>query len=145
MTDDQIIDEILRREGGYVDHPADPGGPTRYGITLATLADWRRTPQTAADVQALTEADAREIYRARYLAPFDDLTILKPHAVDIAVNSGVTTARAMVARAMQQRRRSPATQLVVERLRHYARLVKEKPAKAVFLEGWINRALDFLE
>ena len=34
MTVDQMIDDILRREGGYVNHPADKGGPTKYGITL---------------------------------------------------------------------------------------------------------------
>lgn len=144
MTDEQIVDAILQREGGYVDHPADSGGPTNRGITIGTLADWRGHEVTAADVQALTEAEAKEIYRQRYLKPFDDLTFLKAHAVDIAVNSGVTTARAMVNRAMSQTRRSPASQLVVERLKHYARIVRQKPAKAVFLEGWINRTAEFI-
>ena len=37
MTDDDIIDGIIRREGStYTNDPADPGGPTKYGITLAT-------------------------------------------------------------------------------------------------------------
>ncbi len=35
QTDAQIIDAILRREGGFVDHPADRGGATKYGITHA--------------------------------------------------------------------------------------------------------------
>ena len=33
--------ELLVHEGGHVDHPKDPGGPTNMGITIATLADWR--------------------------------------------------------------------------------------------------------
>ncbi|HGV4401999.1 TPA: glycosyl hydrolase 108 family protein, partial [Klebsiella pneumoniae] len=33
MTADQIIEGILGKEGGYVDHPSDKGGPTRWGIT----------------------------------------------------------------------------------------------------------------
>lgn len=38
-TVDEMIDAIIRREGGYVNHPADRGGPTRYGITMATLSE----------------------------------------------------------------------------------------------------------
>ena len=36
MTKDEIIDEIIQREAGYVNHPADRGGPTNWGITAKT-------------------------------------------------------------------------------------------------------------
>ena len=32
---DRLIDALIEREGGYVDHPADKGGPTCFGITEA--------------------------------------------------------------------------------------------------------------
>ena len=32
---DDLIDDLIAREGGFVDHPADKGGPTRWGITQA--------------------------------------------------------------------------------------------------------------
>jgi lysozyme family protein len=67
MTDDAIISEVLAREGGYVDHPADRGGPTNFGITLATLADFVGHPVTASDVRLLDETTARTIYRSRYI------------------------------------------------------------------------------
>lgn len=35
MTIDDLIDAVIDREGGYVHHPADRGGPTRWGITEA--------------------------------------------------------------------------------------------------------------
>ena len=67
---DICLDEMLRHEGGYADHPADPGGATNLGITHKTLASWRRVspwsalPKSA--VQALTRTEAAEIYRAGY-------------------------------------------------------------------------------
>jgi lysozyme family protein len=85
------VAEVLRQEGGYIDHPADPGGCTNRGITRATLVIWRRQPVTCAEVATLGEAEARAIYRAHYwnavrgddLPPGLDLVVL-----DAAVNSG---------------------------------------------------------
>jgi len=84
---------VLRHEGGFIDHPSDRGGPTKYGITLRTLRGWRDDETlTADDVRALTEAEAREIYLARYWNPIrgDELPPGVDLAVfDYAVNSGV--------------------------------------------------------
>lgn len=57
---------VLGKEGGFVEHPDDPGGPTNRGITQVVLAEWRRRPVTRAEVEALSEAEAMEIYRSRY-------------------------------------------------------------------------------
>ena len=81
----------LRWEGGYVDHPKDPGGCTNHGITRATLERWRRAPTSCDDVRALTEKEAQAIYRAHYwnavqgdaLPDGIDLVVF-----DFAVNSG---------------------------------------------------------
>lgn len=65
MTVSELIDDTLRREGSaYTDHPTDK--PTKYGITPALLADDLGVPMsqvTKADIQALTEEQARGIYR----------------------------------------------------------------------------------
>lgn len=92
---------ILHHEGGYVDHPSDPGGATNMGITHITLADWRGEPVTKQDVQRLTELEAREIYRARYwnavmaddLPPGVDLVVF-----DFAVNAGVSRSAKLLQR-----------------------------------------------
>lgn len=57
---------VLAQEGGYADHPYDPGGATNFGITIATLRDWRGRPVSKADVRALGRDEVAAIYRARY-------------------------------------------------------------------------------
>jgi lysozyme family protein len=75
---------VLKYEGGYVNHPSDPGGATNFGITLRTLRDWRGDDSLTADaVRTLNETEAREIYLARYWNPIrgDEL----PPGIDLAV------------------------------------------------------------
>jgi lysozyme family protein len=144
VSDDQILAAILRREGGYVDDPADRGRCTNMGITIGTLRDWRGKAVTCDDVRRLTEQEARDIYRARYLTPFDGIdAAIKPQVVDIAVNAGVSRARALLALA-QQSDRPLQTALAIERLRHYARIVRADASQSKFMLGWINRAVEFL-
>lgn len=144
MTDEQILADILRREGGYVDDRFDRGRCTNMGITRTTLQDWRGQMVTCDDVRQLTEDEARAIYTARYLRPFDGVeSSIKPQVVDIAVNSGLTRARTLLALA-QQGSKPVGVQLVIERLKFYARLVKADPTQAKFLNGWITRAVEFL-
>ncbi|HIC66466.1 MAG TPA: acetylmuramidase, partial [Paracoccus sp.] len=84
--------EIFAHEGGYVDHPKDPGGATNMGITIGTLREWRGGPVTKDDVRSLTKREAETIYRARYWNPVrgDDLRAgVDLVALDPAVNSGV--------------------------------------------------------
>lgn len=87
-----VMAHVFREEGGYVDHPRDPGGATNMGITHITLAEYRGHPVSKADVKALTKAEASEIYRKRYwnVIKGDDL----PAGIDLvmmdgSVNSGV--------------------------------------------------------
>lgn len=83
----------LPHEGGYSDHPKDPGGATNMGITHITLANWRGLKSvTKADVKALTLNEATVIYAENYWAPVRGSDL--PYGVDLAVfdygvNSGV--------------------------------------------------------
>lgn len=82
---------VLAREGGFVQDPRDPGGATKFGITRRTLARARGGGVSVEDVRALSEGEARAIYRRLYwsplradaLPPGPDLALF-----DFAVNSG---------------------------------------------------------
>lgn len=87
-----VLAETLRHEGGFVNHPADPGGATNLGITRATLSDWLGREASVAEVRSLTVEQAAAIYRARYWNPLrgDDLPAgLDLVAFDAGVNSGI--------------------------------------------------------
>ena len=82
--------ETLRHEGGWSDHPKDPGGATMKGVTLDTYRRWR-PGATKAQLRAITDAEVAAIYRKGYwdAVNADDLPAgLDLVAFDGAVNSG---------------------------------------------------------
>ena len=88
---ERALSLVLEHEGGYVDHPRDPGGATNLGITLDTLSSWLGRVATKADVLALKVSDVGPIYRRRYWDTIegDELPDGLDYAVfDFAVNSG---------------------------------------------------------
>lgn len=102
---------VLAHEGGYVDHPLDPGGATNLGVTLgvareAGLDKDRDGDVDKADVKALTPADAAKVYRERYwlAAACDKLPAGVDYIVfDTAVNMGVSRAARYVQTAVSVR------------------------------------------
>jgi len=80
---------VFGAEGGFVNDAADPGGPTNFGITLETLASWRKDKGdknkavTVDDVRNLTKNEATEIYRTNYWAPLKCSEL--PSGVDLVV------------------------------------------------------------
>ena len=68
---EQIARQIVAREGGYVNDPDDPGGATNFGVTIGTMQslgmDLNRDGRIdAADVRALTRAQAEQIFVEHY-------------------------------------------------------------------------------
>lgn len=91
-----MLDGIIKSEGGYVNHPNDRGGATKYGITIATLRSWRGKAVTNTDVQNLTVEEARDIYFNRYVKAPGFLAVFELDAkvgyelIDAGVLSGPT-------------------------------------------------------
>ena len=95
--------EVLAFEGGYADDPADRGGPTNLGVTLAVLSQWLGRPAGANELRSLTPAAAAAIYRALYWRPAGCEGL--PAGVDLmvfdgAVNMGVAVAVRMLQAAV---------------------------------------------
>lgn len=88
---DRVLAHTLKEEGGYVNHPSDPGGRTNLGVTQKAWEAYVGHPVTEADMRALTPAIVEPFYRARYwnACRCDDLASgVDAIVFDIAVNSG---------------------------------------------------------
>jgi lysozyme family protein len=102
MNLDEMIEEVIAREGDYVNHPADRGGPTRWGITEAVA----RPQGYAGDMRKLPREEAAAIYRRLYwLKPgYDRVAGLAPEVAaelfDTAVNMGPDVATGFFQRAL---------------------------------------------
>ena len=62
----EIQSYVLASEGGYVNHPKDPGKATNMGITIGTLRAWRGSRVTNEDVKNLSKEEAMSIYKRQY-------------------------------------------------------------------------------
>lgn len=88
---ERALSAVLKHEGGYVNHPKDPGGPTNKGVTLANFRKYVKPGGSIADLKSLTVAQAGVVFRRHYwdAVSATDLPDGVDYAVfDFAVNSG---------------------------------------------------------
>ncbi|HHP8809977.1 TPA: glycoside hydrolase family 108 protein [Acinetobacter baumannii] len=102
MNIEQYLDELIKREGGYVNNPADRGGATKYGITEAVA----RANGFKGNMRDLPLEVAKAIYRKNYwtLPRFDQVNGISPavaeELLDTGVNCGVAFAKPLLQRAL---------------------------------------------
>ena len=102
MDIDDLIDAVIGREGGYANHPADRGGPTRWGVTQAVA----RSHGYAGDMRGFPRDQACAIYRRLYwLKPAYDRVaersaVVAAELFDTGVNMGPAVATAFLQRAL---------------------------------------------
>lgn len=100
MSFDPVIDAILNKEKGFVDHPSDRGGPTNWGITQAVA----RANGYEGDMRLMPESFARQVYLKRYITEpaFDQVHALSEkignELIDTGVNMGPPVASMMLQR-----------------------------------------------
>lgn len=153
----RALDKLLVLEGGFVDHPADRGGPTKFGISQASY------PMVA--IARLTRDDATQIFHRDFWTKLKLDHILDEQLAsavfDMGVNAGIGTAANLLQRAVNATGRAlsvdghigPSTIAVVnasrpEHLRaafrracrhYYEDIVTANPSQRVFFKGWMNR------
>jgi lysozyme family protein len=170
-----IFDALIDREGGYVAHLKDKGGPTKYGITIPTLCAFRRSihgfvPETPEgereQIKVLSRREAKAIYQVcfyeRYGINLLPGVSVQEVTLDCAVLHGPRRAikwlqKAVGAKAdgligakteaaaMRQDHFQTVARITAYRARFLARLVRRRPGQIVFLVGWIDRAALFLD
>lgn len=157
---ERALEFVLRWEGRFVNHPADPGGATNRGITQATYDRWRRENNLPArSVRELTEEETHGIYRALYwergrcgelpervgFVHFDgcvnhgrkNAAKLLQRTLKVADDGAVGSETLGAAAAANDQ--ATALALVEARREFYQGVVVANPSKAVFLKGWLNR------
>jgi lysozyme family protein len=88
---DVCLEKMLAHEGGYVDHPQDPGGRTNLGVTQRVWEEWMGRPVSEKEMRALTPTMVKPLYKRKYwdAVRADDLVAGVDYCVfDVAVNSG---------------------------------------------------------
>ncbi|MGV1049163.1 MAG: glycoside hydrolase family 108 protein [Solirubrobacterales bacterium] len=142
----RVMNFIRQWEGGYVDHPADPGGATNRGITIGTLSRWRESKglpaATKEDVRKLTQAEADEIYREWYWKPSGAADAKDYQTALLLMDSGVLHGVGAPQAWVREYGLDP-WRIAARRLRVYTG--KDGGQWGAFGKGWTNRVAALLE
>ena len=157
MNFDQAFDILLKYEGGFSDHAADPGGKTRFGITEAVA----REAGYRGDMRELPLDLAKRIYKDRYwdAVRAEELPEAIRYAVfDAAVNSGPRQAILWLQRAVGVKddgiigpktlaavHAADPERLLRRFLSQRLRFMTNLPNWSSFSRGWARRIADLME
>ena len=154
---DVFINRLLKHEGGYVNHPDDPGGATNWGITERVARKWGYKGH----MRDLPRETAIEIYRQEYWQPVEAMGLPYPlqfQVFDANVNHGLRNAVKLLQRAagvaddgqfgpMTKRAVGNALPLALGVLFNEHRLLfyTNLGTFSSFGRGWVRRVVDNLD
>ena len=151
----ECLDIVLKSEGGFVNHPSDPGGMTNLGVTKKVWEDFVGHPVSEADMRALTPEKVAPMYEQKYWRPCYGEVL--PRGLNFLVFSmGINSGTGRSVKLLQQSlgcvadgaigpktreliSSSDVSKLIAkfsEARREYYRSLKTFP---VFGKGWITR------
>ena len=154
-TFDPALRLLLRHEGGFVNHPSDPGGMTNLGVTKAVWEAHKGAPVTEADMRALTPEAVQPVYKARYWDAIQGDAL--PYGMDYcmfdcAVNSGPGRAIKLLQYVLYTKvdgvlgkhtlaalQRADPTGLIEDYSQKRLDFLKSLPTWTTFSKGWGQR------
>jgi lysozyme family protein len=146
---------VLEHEGGFVDHPNDPGGATNKGITLGTFRRYLGRAKTVEQLKEITDVEVEEIYKRGFWDTANCYGL--PRGVDLclfdmAVNAGPSLAQKLLQRALNVEvdgfagpitrsaaHRRDLVQTIVDFQGVRSRYYQSRPHARDFIKGWTNR------
>lgn len=161
--------KLLRLEGGYVNHPLDKGGPTKYGVILSVWKEYGHDKDgdgdiDAEDIKKLSEEDAKWIAKKIFWDYFQADLILNESVAQFIVDWGYNSGRKTVAKIVQRVIKVDVDGIVgaktlsainctdqerlfnllkIERQVFLNNIIKRRPDQIVFYDGWMNRVNSF--
>ena len=149
---------MLKSEGGFVNHPSDPGGMTNLGVTKATWENWVGRESDEAEMRGLTPEKVEPLYKKKYFDAVrgDELPVGLDYLLfDFAVNAGAGRAIKTLQSAVgvtPDGGFGPLTLAAVQAIDPVELIEKFSQAKedfyrslgtfATFGKGWLNRVAD---
>jgi lysozyme family protein len=139
----KAIETTLKWEGGYVNHPSDPGGATNFGITIADVRKYIKKDATPQDVKNITKDQAIQIYENKYWkTTYYDCDKLDS-GVDLAVfDFGVNSGPSRAKKFLDQAVGGPASETVTRICDARLAWLKTLKTWGTFGTGWERRVKD---
>ncbi len=162
---DDLVKPLLKREGGYVNHPSDRGGATNHGVTQRVYSMWlNERGMGRKDVRDMPLSDATAIYREHYWLPA--MCEILPAEIrdihfDAAVNHGVNRAAKLLQEAVGVEQDGIIgrdtlaavaaigigllrARYIAARYRFYGQIIRRDRSQIAFIVGWMSRMEDFV-
>lgn len=154
------IDKVLIHEGGFVNHPADKGGATNFGITQKVYEEFKGRTVSLQEMKLMPKADAYAIYKAKYWDKIQGdkirLFSMAFAIFDQAVNRGPSAAIKQAQKVLRTLETGKMDDVTISRLNTYNErdflnaylaasaavyrsIASNNPSQSVFLQGWLNR------
>ena len=161
---EKLIPTVLKFEGGFANHPSDPGGATNSGVTLSTFRSVYGKDKTVQELKNMTMEQWEYIFKTRFWDRWkaDDIDnqaianllvdwlwasgvygIKYPQEVLGVKTDGIVGLKTLAAINYYPNKKELFEKLWNRRKKHFEDIVKNRPKSKVFLKGWLRRLSDF--
>lgn len=152
------LEIVLKSEGGFINHPSDPGGATNLGVTKKVWESWVGKPVPISDIRNLTPKQVSPLYKKQYwdAVRADDLPSGLDYLVfDFAINAGAFRAIKTLQKALsivddgvfgnktlESIKKANITDVILRFSDLKEQFYKSLPTFSVFGKGWMRRVAE---